>query len=103
MKTFLLVIFFVLSTLGHACDSYIPCEKTYVQPSQIQILESGIFVTINEYLIPTSAIHIDTRGLYFADYRNRKEECESPNWKCSYCGQCNATWYSRCPNCHVWR
>jgi hypothetical protein len=85
-----------------------PCEqahspdKIYISAEQVLFVGKKIWVMTPNVELETPAIFADEQGLYILG-PSKNERCESPNWKCSYCGQCNRAWYSRCPSCETWR
>ena len=97
----LICIMFVAAVL-HAkeeCDQMItiPCEKTYVLPEQITINSEGIFISFEDGVVLTPAIHTDQNGIYFTEVRNRR--CDEEYWECGRCHYCNVWHYIFCRKC----
>jgi hypothetical protein len=77
---------------------FIPCNKTYVNPEQIEFLDNQIFIQIDDVIFRTSGIRSDAAGFYFED---AERECGYLQRPCprSYCNACNFIWDSVCYLC----
>jgi hypothetical protein len=83
---------------------FIPCHKTYVMPEQINFYEKAIFVQIEDVIIQTESLGMDTQGIFFANIVER--DCGLAQWRCLnrigqglYCNACNWTWDDTCYAC----
>jgi hypothetical protein len=94
---FLVTLFlfaFPVFSIDEEIPVFIPCEKTYISPEQVNISNDGIFVNINGGWVKTSCIQCDTEGLYFNDIQQEYAE-----WICSRCGAENNGFNKICKNC----
>ena len=57
--------------------------RTYVQPNQIALSDTGIFVYLENAWILTEALHTDASGLYVINLVDEKLF----GWKCPKCGR----------------
>jgi len=82
----------------HKENEFIPCSKTYVDLSQIDFYEQGIYVKMGEFIIQTEAIHADEKGFYF---QNAKNDCGPMQKRCKnpICPACVFPWDSKCYSC----
>ncbi len=94
------------STVAHAgcpkCPKppkFIECEKTYIQPSQIDINQKKIMINCNDRVYETSTLYTDDGGLYFKDYRDQGK-CRDGFWECNVCHDCNENYYLWCRVCY---
>ncbi len=77
---------------------FIECDKTYIDPEQIEINENQIQVNCEGKVYLTSAIYTDERGVYFKDFR--QGGCPDGFWECSVCHDCNENYYIWCRTCY---
>jgi hypothetical protein len=75
-------------------EDFVSCPKKYIQFDQIGVSDHGIYVSIGEYVIKTSAIHSDGYGLYFDDFKSVDDV-----WICNECKVINKVVANLCINC----
>ena len=96
-----LAVLFFSHALFAECDcqkeGFFPCENTYVKIDQIDFIENTIYVTVHGKILKTSAIHSDTQGFYFKDFK--QGSCDDGYWECSNCRHCNPNYKLWCEIC----
>ncbi len=103
---FLAVLFFLTTSLHAECSccpkpktlTLIECEKTYIQPSQIELLDEHIYVQVNNRVVQTAALHADACGIFFKDVY-KETNCPDGFWECQTCHACNAGYTFFCTEC----
>jgi hypothetical protein len=73
------------------------CEKTYVIPDQLLIIQNGIFVKFNNEWFQTETLFTDRQGLYIQNLR--KDPCPSGYNECPKCSRCVSEERAFCPYC----
>lgn len=77
---------------------FVECDKVYVQPSQIDLIDGQILVKVEEQVLQTSMILTDEQGFYFKDYK-KQGDCPDFQWECEVCHACNDNWNNYCQIC----
>ncbi len=91
-----LSMFACVASSIQAEEEIIPCEKTYVNPDQVQLSEQALFVNIGDVWVQPTAIQVDANGLFFNAYFNNVMPDEV--WQCK-CRFWNKPWAEYCKNC----
>ena len=73
-------------------------ESVYVSPEQVRVTENGIFLLFGKREIKTSALHADSKGLFFIDMW--EANCDKGYWECSNCHHCNPALKFWCEVCY---
>jgi hypothetical protein len=68
-------------------------KKVYVHPSQLYILENGIFVSMQNEWVPAESVHMDANGVYVM-----VDNASNGAWYCRYCNTANPAWRTECKN-----
>ena len=71
-------------------------EKTYIDPSQVHLVEGAICVNMNDFWVQTTAVHVDSNGFYIDSFQPFDES--SYSWKCP-CGKRNEDYHRYCQRC----
>lgn len=87
--------------------SWVPCEKTYIDPKQIHFANSDIFIGFDDLWLQTAAIFVDEYGFYFNSMRAEDQKlvwicpnknCRRPNEDYrQYCRICGCSRYANTP------
>src|SRR5579862_7121512 len=97
-----LCFLFCIAKTTFACEcsptTFVPCQKTYITPTQVIFSENEIFVHIDDMAFRTSTIYSDAQGLYFQDAERECGFLQSPCPRFG-CPGCNFPWDSRCHVC----
>ncbi len=95
--SFFVLALFTLSVAGYCLEgqTHDLHNKTYVQPNQVALSESGIFVFLENAWIPTEALHSDASGMYVTNLLDEK----LLGWRCPKCGYWNSWLVNTCAKC----
>ncbi len=77
---------------------FLACNKTYIQPEQINFSNNEIYIQIDTLMFRTSGVHSDTEGLYFQDAEGGCGYLQKPCPRFG-CPGCNFPWDTRCYAC----
>ncbi len=95
------VCLLVSMTYLHASESYdwIPCEKTYIDPSEAHLMSPNIFVRLEDNIwILAKAIFTDDGGFYINSFKP-VDESVLGIWVCKRCGKHNEGYKDSCRKC----
>lgn len=93
----LLALSLTLSVFGQSVLTKIENGKAYLAPGSIYVGAERIYLHGDEGLIPISAVHSDSEGLYLLE-----EDLVGKKWYTSWtcrCGEINGEKDERCWNC----
>lgn len=74
---------------------FVECEKTYVSPDRILVLEEGIFVLFHGGWIQTGGIASDAQGIFFTSVQVFEEATRI----CPRCNAENSHYRKTCAKC----
>jgi len=94
MKAVVAVCLSIIYSLS--AEQTITCKKTYVNPNEVILEESSIFVHINNFWLRAVSLHTDAHGLYVI----QDERIHGP-WQCKKpgCLTQNEEWRDFCKQC----
>ena len=78
--------------------SFFPCEKAYVESSQVAVSQDGISIQFQNGTLLTSTLYSDEQGFYFKDFK-RRGDCSEGKWECQVCHYCNPNYNLYCGIC----
>lgn len=92
------LLFALCICIAAFAQDFHPCEKQYVEHSQVKVGENEIRIAFLDDEILTSSLCVDEQGLYFQDFK-REKNCGMGQWECKKCHRCIPNYYLKCMRC----